>query len=762
MRRSVKIFCALLAGGLALAALGAAAVAQRFDAEAVRARLIAQVETATGRALSVEALRITLLPRPIAHLQGLRLANAPGFGPEPFARVDHADIRLRLLPWLLHRDLQIDRIALHAPQLHLQREADGRDNWRDLLSAPGAAPAASSAATSDAGRSGARFAVAAVQIDDGRLQLRDARRGFDGSLEGLSLSAANLQRGQPFDLQLGFTSEALGRSAPIEAEIRTRLSLDPQRALLSTEAFRLSLHGLDPALQAAIEVTAQLRLDFEAQQFAAEKLQAAIRLDAAQLPAAFRESRLEADVLYETDPASLRIASAEWRLAGLSVNFAIDGSALDQPQPRFTGPLIVKPFKPRELLAQIGLEVLTRDAAALKEMSLRARIEAGAESASLRDLVLKLDQSTLSGSIELPSYAPLAAQFALKLDALDADRYRRPQADPDDPAEGLVAAGDPLPFDQLDHLSAAGVLDIGKLSVGGLRLAALKLRVDAPQGQDKRLITTAALYGGSLNSSTHVQRGETPRLRQSLQLAGVDLAALLAALGQPPQLSGRADLQLDLAGRGHSRDALEQSLAGELALDVADGSLRGLNLAEVLRHALAQLRGQDFAETETQETTFTRLLVKGHVDARQLRAEDVVLRSPLYRAEGSGRLAFATQTLDAALRLSLVEAPSSAGEEPLAELAGLSLPLRLSGPWDAPQCTFDLRAALSPKLLERLHERSPGRLMPMPERRSGEASLRERLLQELEQRLDAARRPAPSPAPSPGPSPAPAPANGIL
>lgn len=748
MRRSLKILSAVLAAGIVLVALVSVMVVRRLDARAVAARLGEQVEATTGRALSVDSVTIRLLPHPVAQLRGLRLANAAGFDEAPFAQAESAEIGLAVLPLLLQRRLAVDSLRLHGLSLTLQREADGRDNWSDLLRAP--SPPSARVAEVAGTREHAPFALASLQIDAGHVELRDARLGLDTALDALALSAEHLQRGEPFELSFGFTSDRLAALAQAQVEVSARLKIDARQTLLTTDRFRLDLHGRHDAVQAAVELAAQLRLDLDAQEFAAEKLQATLALEGTQIPLPLRRSQLEADVLYEANKPGLRVASAEWKVAGLNVNFAIDGSALDQPEPRFSGPLIIKPFKPRELLAQFGIEAPTRDPAALKEMSLRARIEAGADTASVRELVVKLDQSTLGGSLELKTDAP-SAQVALKLDALDLDRYRRPPADPVAAAAAEdSAAGKPLPFDQLDWLAVAGVLDIGKLTLGGARLAGLKLRVEAPRSQDKRLIATASLYGGSLMSSTHLQRGDSGRVHESLQLAAVDFGALLADLGAPPRLSGSGDLLLDLAARGRTPAELEQSLAGDLALELGEGAVRGLNLAQSLRRTLAALHAQPFADSEAEETAFTSLQAKARIGQRQLRVDELALRSPLYRIEGTGRAALESRTLAASARITVAEALAAQSGEPLSELAGLSVPVRLSGSWDAPQVVPDLRTALLPKPGERARER-------MTERRPGDESLRERLLEGLDALFGRGRKPVPSPAPSPAP-----PSTGIL
>lgn len=754
MRRSVKILAAALAGGLALVALCLAGFARLLDAGTVRDRLSADVQQATGRALAIEAVQIRLFPTPVARLHALRLANAAGFGDEPFASVEEAEVGLRLLPLLLHRAVRVDAVSLRGLQLRLERNADGLGNWADLMTAPARADgSAAQDAAPELEPAPSDFDLAALRIESGSLRFEDAQTGFNRRLDALSVDATRIGHSERFDLALTAASAADDSARKAEFKLLTRLLLDRKQGLVTTEAFKLAVQAGQELRQASAEITGQLRLDLRARQFTAEKLQAGIEALGPEIPEAFRHSQFEADVLYDAAKASLRVASAEWRAAGLSVNFAIDGSELDSEHPRFSGPLIVKPFKPRELLAQLGLSAETRDPAALKDASFRARIEATASAASLRDLVVKLDQSTLTGSAELPSFTPLALQLALKLDTLDVDRYRAPQADhePESAATPAPEAETPLALDRLDRFSAAGTLDIGKLALAGLRLSALKLRLDAARGQDKRLIATATLYGGSLSSSTHLQRGARGRLAESLQLNAVALAPLLADLGRPQLLSGQGNLLLDLASSGSTVSELRRGLAGDIALEVSDGAVQGLNLAQALRRTLALLHGQAFTDAEAAQTEFSLLTFKGHLAERRLRAEELALRSPLYRVEGSGRADLDAETLAGTLRVTVAEALSGQAAEPLSEIAGLSVPVVISGPWAAPRYAPDLRAAMQQKAAERLHERLGQQL----ERKLGEGSLKDRLQQGLDSLFGRGRKAPPEPAPTPAPAPSP-------
>ncbi|MCQ8811841.1 AsmA family protein, partial [Escherichia coli] len=58
--------------------------------------------------------------------------NAAGFGEAPMLVVVEADVGLRLLPLVMHREIQIGKVSLTGMKLNLAKNAEGVSNWDDL------------------------------------------------------------------------------------------------------------------------------------------------------------------------------------------------------------------------------------------------------------------------------------------------------------------------------------------------------------------------------------------------------------------------------------------------------------------------------------------------------------------------------------------------------------------------------------------------------------------------------------------------------
>ena len=193
--------------GLAVALFVAAAAAALLsvDAGSYREEIAAEFRKATGRDLTIGGdmdLSISLSPAIV--VERVSVENA-GWSARPvMAAVERAEAEVELLP-LLAGDIRVTRLTLIAPDILLERNADGLSNWRTGPSSDSrsGAPAGSVKKAGREGAAGARATVPVfnhVEVRRGRLTYRDARTGsemrFD--LERASARAASL--GAPLEI----------------------------------------------------------------------------------------------------------------------------------------------------------------------------------------------------------------------------------------------------------------------------------------------------------------------------------------------------------------------------------------------------------------------------------------------------------------------------------------------------------------------------------------------------------------------------------
>ncbi|EFH10454.1 AsmA family protein, partial [Teichococcus cervicalis] len=129
-RRRGRAALIVLGVAIALPAAGWVGLNLLLRDEVLRPRLIAAVEQATGRALTLSGpvgIKLSLVPT--VTLQGVALANAPGGSRPQMLTARRVEAELALLP-LLRRRLAFERVTLIEPDLLLELDAEGTPNWR--------------------------------------------------------------------------------------------------------------------------------------------------------------------------------------------------------------------------------------------------------------------------------------------------------------------------------------------------------------------------------------------------------------------------------------------------------------------------------------------------------------------------------------------------------------------------------------------------------------------------------------------------------
>ena len=149
LSRVLRISLWSLAGLVVLVIVGGAIVALSFDPDSLKSRIIAAVKQATGRDLTLQGrIRLSLALQPTLTVQGVSLANPPGFSRPQMATLERLDLKLALLPLLSHH-VEIDRLVLVKPDIILERDAQGQPNWLFTPEASPATPRSTAAGTRD-------------------------------------------------------------------------------------------------------------------------------------------------------------------------------------------------------------------------------------------------------------------------------------------------------------------------------------------------------------------------------------------------------------------------------------------------------------------------------------------------------------------------------------------------------------------------------------------------------------------------------------
>jgi AsmA protein len=169
-------------------------------------------------------------------------------------------------------------------------------------------------------------------------------------------------------------------------------------------------------------------------------------------------------------------------------------------------------------------------------------------------------------------------------------------------------------------------------------------------------------------------------------LSGVTIGPLLQDALDQDLLEGRGSVDLDVTAQGDTVGALTKTLTGVAGVALKDGAVKGINLAQSLRGAkdmLSLKRNKEAAASPTEKTDFSDLKASFRIDEGQARNDDLTLSSPFVRLTGAGSLNLVEGSMDYVANTSLVATSTGQDGKDLSDVAGFSVPVRVSGPLTA-------------------------------------------------------------------------------
>ena len=334
------------------------------------------------------------------------------------------------------------------------------------------------------------------------------------------------------------------------------------------------------------------------------------------------------------------------------------------------------------------------------------QVDWGKGSASL-SLGSRLDQSKIASRLEVRSFSPLALGFDLEVDQLNVDQYLPPKAG--GPPAAQAGSGPQAAMD-LSALKTApavqGRVRIGALQVSGVKLSQIDARMALAAGQLSVSPLSLKLYQGSASGSVSLNAHDS-RVSVRQTLSEVNIEPLMKDLLAQDLLEGRGSVLIDVQARGQTLAELKKTLEGSASLVLRDGAYKGINLAQSLREVKARI-GQDQttqAAQSTLKTDFSELAASFKIAGGVARNDDLRMKSPFLRLSGAGEVDLAGGQLNYLARVSAVASGQGQGGKEAAELKGLTLAVRASGPFDALKYQIDWGAMLQEAAKTQIEEK---------------------------------------------------------
>lgn len=713
-----------------------------FDPNAYKGLAVDWMKTNRNRTLVINGpIKLSVFPRLAVQVSGVTLSEK-GRADE-FLALDEAALSVDVLP-LLRQQVVVDRISARGLRVNYQRGDKGASNIDDLLASkpdtqakPTSGPAlrfdVSSIQLDDLKLrlrdDQAKLAgeVTLLSLSTGRLadqvespiklQARVALTSpeVQGDLSGSTqLTLALADKGLRLrDMQLAWKGKAPGVQAAT-ASLRGALAFDGNKGTLQADKVELAGDATFGTLNLAKSTLALERFAYDPENKALMLSKLRIKLGG---------TSSGQPLSLELDWPELAVKGESLTGSALSGQVSLQGPTTVEASFKTAAPSgsferIVVPNVESTLKGRSG----PRQIAGSVRATLLLQLEKGAIALDGLDTQLQLQEPSLQplnihiqGKADASAQAahwalkgqinnnpftsdgsailattPLTLNVAARFDSLDLNRLLPPSAASTSasapPVSAPPAADAPVDLSPLRSLQGKFDVRVGQFAYQTYRVSDAVFLATLEGGMLRVSQLSGKTWGGSLNATAFAD-ARASRVAVNATANNVNVNALLRDVAKKDVLEGTGKVTLDVESAGRSTNELKSRLQGKAALQLRDGAIKGVNLAKSLRQAKATLGMKQADERQkarqTEKTDFSELSASFNIANGVARSNDLDAKSPFFRLGGDGALDIGKGVIDYTARATVTSTTKGQDGAELAALKGLTVPVHLSGPFEA-------------------------------------------------------------------------------
>ena len=729
MKKFFKYSLWLVAGIMVIAIVVGAYIAATFNPNDYKAQVIQLVKEKKQRTLKLDGdIKLVFFPDIGADIGQVSLSEFQS--DKQFVAIDKMRVSLALWP-LLSKKIVVNEVEINGLRATLVKNRNGKINVDDLLAQDKVEPDAASPM---------QFDIASVRVEKTEINYHDELSGAKYSLKDINLKTGRIKVGVPSKIEFSAQIQSSQPKINLAPQLQAMLTFDLEKKLYQVQEMTLHAKGtvldinnLD--LQASGNASANLL----AQAFTADKLSVAasgtmdkdnfnFQLDAPALTLTkdkFAGEKFTLNAKLDGGIGNIVAALTLHDLSGNAQLFRSNALTLDLDVQQVEQAFKIKlasPLSGNFEQQQFNLSNLTVAVNAtgdkLPNKSISSEMKGsvqmdGSRKSIQANLAGGLLQSQIKARVAVNNFSAPDIRFDVEVDQFDADLYLpKKKTSPGAPAGNSASAGNaatgekPLDLTALKKLNVEGALRVGALKVANIKLAQVRLDMKARNGQLNIAPLSANLYQGTLNGSLGLNVEALPRVTINQKLSGINIAPLLQDALSLDMLEGRGNVSLNLSAQGNTMSMLKKALRGDMALNLADGAVKGINLAQKIRDAQV-LFGKGASQTQAadknEKTDFSEMRASFKVNNGVAHNEDLSLKSPLLRVSGNGDVDLGLDTINYLVKATL--AKTLAGQGGADKVAGLTVPVRVSGPYTSLKYTLDFNAMVSDTAKQKFEEK---------------------------------------------------------
>lgn len=683
----MKKFLYILLALVLVVVIGIAALLALVDPNQFKPLIAEQVKKNTGRELVINGdIDWRFFPSVGLTLGETEFRNPEGFAEANLVRFSNAELSVAVMP-LLSQQLEVGNVSLNDARVFIQTRKDGVSNLDGIGAQASTATSADESAaeqqpqlttpessdiapSQESPAAGWTISLAGVELVNASAVIRDDKTGALTDIEQLNVSLTRFAPGEW--AKAAFDVQGKNGELTFTAKGETELNIAPTLDGAELKALTLDAQAADKVnkIESVSLTVDQFRVgDWSALTFSAKGEIPDLAFDAK------GETRLKLS-------ADFNLASVE----GLSLNSNVKGNALPRPEMKI-GLTADASYDVAKGLATLSAFTTQVDEIALDgKASFQTadipviRFDVHSDNIDL-DAFLGLDKASKAASSKTGSEAPTtgeASGTSTTQAATAVDKSKEPD------------------LSALKTLDIAGKVAIDNFKAANAKVSAVVTELAVKKGVLNLKRFDAKLYGGSINAKATIDaNGKLPTYKVTKHIKGVQVQPLLVDVAEFENLAGTGNIDINLSGTGLAETRIRQNIAGTVDINFADGSVYGVNVAEMIREARATLKGKKAEYVkEERKTDFSALTSTMKLGKGVLSTNNLYLASPLLRIDGEGQTNLVSEDIDFTVMTSVVESSQGQGGKDIDELKDLTVPIDVKGNWTEPKFSLNLKELL--------------------------------------------------------------------
>ncbi|MEE9331286.1 MAG: AsmA family protein [Methylophilaceae bacterium] len=334
-------------------------------------------------------------------------------------------------------------------------------------------------------------------------------------------------------------------------------------------------------------------------------------------------------------------------------------------------------------------------------------LKADGKKVAVSGLNLKVNDSKVKGVLSVSQFAKPLYTFDLDIDQLNLNDYINEAQ-----AETKTTGNEAIDLSALKALNANGTLRIGKLNYGKTKVSNVRIDLKADDGVATLSPFSASLYGGKMKGSLRLDARTTPNIAFKQTLSGVSVGPLLQDTINNDMLSGKGTIKVDVTTQGNTVNNFKKSLAGTSSLALADGALKGVDVAGSIREIKSKvnfLKTKESAADDSKKTDFSELTASFNIKDGVAHNNDLAMKAPILRlakGDSKGNIDIGNEKISYLAKPTIVKSLKGQGGSDLDSLSGIPIPMKISGTFAEPKYGLDFSAVATglakAKVLEKI------------------------------------------------------------